>query len=51
MMPIAWMREEVAKEFNQVKEYKHLGELYEKIGTKICARNKIANFRMRVRLI
>ena len=51
MLPITWMREQVAKEISQVKEYRHLGELFDIIGRKICARNKIANFRMRARLI
>ena len=51
MMPITWMREEVAKERRLVKQYRHLGELYDIIGREICKKNNIANFRLRARLI
>ncbi len=51
LLPIAWMREKIAEEYANVTSYRHAGDLFDIIGRKLCAKNKIANFRMRARMI
>ncbi len=51
LLPIAWMRERIAEEYSNVTSYRHAGDLYDIIGRRLCAKNRIANFRMRARMI
>ena len=51
IMPITWMREEVGNEWKRIERYRHMGELFDIIGRRICARNKLPNYQMRARLI
>ena len=51
MLPLSWLTENIGRERLRIAGYRHMGELYEMIGKRICTRNGIANFLMRRRMI
>ncbi len=51
MMPAAWLRAEILREAQTIPRPRHAGDYFEMVGRKLCAKYKIANFRMRARFI
>lgn len=51
LMPTSWLRGEIDREARHIPRPRHAGEYFELVGRRICYKYRIANFRMRARLI